>query len=290
MAGVTALKRLAGAVWLAVMAGPAAAQMCAVMYEVERLEAVLMVAPEATPDADPARTVAATIGQLVRRTRDLSAFVTRDAAFNRAVAAYATDVARIHGRQPAVGVQITARALAAPAHHALLRRMMTLGTPICTAASDPAPPTEDAVDTSTQAGAMSALRGLGGAGAVTRVALLLSAVLALVAVLLRAARNRALQKVRFSCNVPAMVEDDGGVQRLQLIDISAVGAKLRLSGDRPLLDHIFVTLGRRTVAARVAWQNSHYAGLVFRRTLPARQVRQISNGEVERRAPDARAR
>ncbi|SEQ64726.1 PilZ domain-containing protein [Thalassovita taeanensis] len=100
---------------------------------------------------------------------------------------------------------------------------------------------------------------------------------------------------RFVCAVPCQVEQDGLIYDAEIIDLSQLGAKLRLHIPLHAGHKMMVRIKNRPYPAHLTWQNANFAGLSFAHHLdsdliqsvvrpsPANRISKTENGA--RKAP-----
>ncbi len=83
-------------------------------------------------------------------------------------------------------------------------------------------------------------------------------------------RKRKRQAQRHAVNLPARIRSGTAETGTRLIDISRLGAKLRLDPEfEPAgLKGVTILLGDRRIGATAKWRNRHYVGVQFLRPLP----------------------
>lgn len=96
-------------------------------------------------------------------------------------------------------------------------------------------------------------------------------------VLARRNRRRRRQARRHAVNLPARLRAGRSETETRLVDISRLGAKLRLDPEFEPgpLGAVIITLGDRRIGARARWRNRHYVGVQFLRPLPEDAVAPI---------------
>lgn len=285
---MTVLKRAKALVWafaFALMGSQGAAQVCQTLVEIERLETIVRIELENVTMSGSDTALRRIIDRLAVRAFDVSEFETPEPALDQAIDTYAINIVDIYSQLSTFGPMHSARRLLGVAHENALHWMLTLGRGFCLPSAATPPPAGQPNHKPLRAQPPSSGRGLGMAPTLAAVAAMISALSFALYLLIRFARNRARQRVRFSCNMQVKVCDFQGEHVLRIIDISAIGAKLRLTPHIRLSESVTLQIGRKTVAARVVWQNSHYAGVMFRHVLSARRVRRMADGEITRPLP-----
>ena len=77
---------------------------------------------------------------------------------------------------------------------------------------------------------------------------------------------------RISVALPAFLQADGERHVVQLLDLSAGGAKLNCAASIPNGTTVILDCGTLSLAAEVRWQGGGFVGLCFSSELDAREV------------------
>ncbi|EYD73807.1 PilZ domain-containing protein [Limimaricola hongkongensis] len=96
----------------------------------------------------------------------------------------------------------------------------------------------------------------------------------LVRLMIGRSQLRARQAQRHVVNLPARVRGDSGEIEARLLDISRLGAKLRVDPafEPDGLEQMMVLFGDREIEAALRWRTTHYLGVQFAKPLSAEAV------------------
>lgn len=242
----------------------ASASICDALARAQHFEAQLLSTDNGSRPFD-LRTLAA-----VRRNADaLSRYYVSDPRLAKAVAAYVANVTALR-TNPA--------GHATPAHLGLLRHIEEARYSLC------APPIRssdrlsivDATGTNSDKRARLIAVDLSGVVPVAgfAVSILGFATLLITALL----RRRQARLTRHHCYLDIEVTTGGSAFPTQMVDISASGAKIRLPEAVKLTKTLSLNFQGQSHLVRLAWQNTHFAGVTFKRPLAAHLIRRISKG------------
>jgi len=102
--------------------------------------------------------------------------------------------------------------------------------------------------------------------------------LALAAIFTLLDRREKLKKRRWkrhACSLECVTRCADGFHLAQVVDISQVGAKLRIDCTCQPGERIDIGLSGTEYAAKVIWHNSNFAGIAFRRRISLAQLRKL---------------
>ncbi|MCF2872226.1 hypothetical protein L0664_14215 [Octadecabacter sp. G9-8] len=260
------------------------ASVCSQIYDLERLEARAGLLIERLSSTQAAPNVQATLDDIFARTRALQATSFRSQDLITVVEDYAASITTIRQQRNFRSTVGTAELLTAPAHRRLLRRMVAISHDACTFENTPTSATDDSQDT--------ASRGFTNLPAITaNVAIVgisvFSVVIAVVGYFaFHQMKLRKERRKRYLCNYTVAVTDGNRAPvDMQMLDVSAMGAKIRLIDSQHLMGTLKVKIGKRSLRAKVAWQNPHFVGLLFHRPLSLKFVKKLSTRLAERGKP-----
>jgi hypothetical protein len=80
---------------------------------------------------------------------------------------------------------------------------------------------------------------------------------------------------RFPCRLECVTRCGDGFHLAQVVDLSQVGAKLQIDCSCQPGDRLEIGLDGNSYAAKIIWQNSNFAGVVFRRRISVAQLRKL---------------
>lgn len=265
---------------LLLTASPALAKVCTQIYELERLEARAGLLIEGLSPSDAAPSVQTTLDRLFAKTRALQATTFRDADLRDAAQTYVDSIETIRRLMNVRSIVGTAQLLTASEHRQILRRMVQISHDVCALeALSASATTGDSAEGQYDFSSLPAI------SFTVAISLMSVAVVATVGVAVFWLRLAALRKggnTRYVCNYTvSVIAPDGTSQEMQMLDVSARGAKLRLNPGQVLNGVPKFKIGRRIVAAQIAWQNSHFVGLLFTRPISVKFVRKIGRGLAE---------
>lgn len=267
-------------------AAPAMAGVCTQIYDLERIEARAGLLIERLSPSQAAPNVQATLDDIFARARALAATSFRTQDLISVVEDYTASITNIRQQRSLLGPVGTAELLAAPAHKRILRRMVNISHDACTFESTPTSASDDRQDTASRG--FTSLPPISAKVAIAGISVFL-AVTAIIGYFgIQQMTLRKERRKRYLCNFTVTITDGNRAPAdMQMLDISATGAKIRLNEDQHLNGPLKVQIGKRSKRAKVAWQNSHFVGLLFRRPLSLRFVKELSAELAKRgKAPD----
>lgn len=250
-------------------AGSAFAQECGILFAAQNLEAQINNMREDVPRGDPGTQLQPMLTQLFTGAANLDEndFTDPDLAFS--VRQYQISIADISHSDFERPVAV-AHLLRGSRHRVLLRRMMILARDICDGQ-----PQQQA-----EFGKPSATKINWGIASVLGF-LFAAAVGVLLYLTLLRARKRKLQLRRHYCKLPVAVELGQNHFSSEIVDISALGAKIKKLDAGDLKGKTTVTFGDHRLTATVKWQNAHFFGVEFEKALRLRQVRALLRSKEE---------
>ncbi|WP_375281141.1 PilZ domain-containing protein [Pseudooctadecabacter sp.] len=235
---------------------------------VDEIENRAAVGPSAQMDA--------ALQQLAEGTETLNTYFPDNRALRAAIRDYTASVDQILSATdtpPAV----KRTQLAAPEPRRLLRQMLSASFSLCGShsylmLSAPRPGASAPTDLTTS--------GIRGGFSAWKAELSAYAALVIVTLIILGGtfylfRKRGRRAKRFMCNISASVQLGDTCFQTRVFDISAKGAKIKLP-DYPIpSQEATMTVGGIKIAAKLTWQNGHFAGVVFQNPLVMSVVRSL---------------
>lgn len=253
---------------LTASAGAATAQVCDLITRAQELETELLADMGTRPYN--VRTLAA----LNLNARAMSGYYIPDPRLAEAVSRYVANVGAMRN-DPA--------AHADPAHLGLLSYLDVASQAVCTLPTILPEPRVERTNADDPSGAHAWLVGADLRGSIPTIGFLISVLGFSALIIKELLRHRQARLTRHHCLVDVDVTSDDAAFPTKMVDISAMGAKIRLPDKATLGRHITLIFDGKSYLSRLAWQNDHFAGVRFKRPLAARQVRHLSRG-IQREA------
>ncbi len=258
---------------LLVTTNSARAEICAQIYLAERLEADL-VFPDPSNGTNDERTMHAPI----LNAQEMANVYVNDPPLVDAVADY---VARFHQHQLSVASHTN------PSHRASVRRMVSVSYDFCNNSAEQNSTSSQAADAPN--GSLSARDAITWGIVNGRELLVLVPIAILAYVIFKRVQTRRKRSVRHICFVDVDVTSTAGTFSTKMVDISAIGAKIRLPRGTKLPAQVTLLFNGATHSANFIWHNRHFAGLQFRRPLRGRLVRALASAKQKRSVKDRRS-